>query len=346
MKESIWKKLLALNEDERFYQKYYEAKQAGKLEKFLQNAPLEYIKKHRLIIPELTTVEIPVSMPDETFFSADSHKMVLFSPHNRYTPSFFHQHIFFEMLCVMKGQVLQHFHYGTVLLEAGDFCLISPSMEHAIEANGEDCVALNVLIRRHTMQEVFQNILCDHTILSTFFLNSLYKKPYSSYLTFHTRADKEMRDSILAMYQEQLLADEFSDRLLPSMLMTFFTKLVQKHQHHVDFPTYRKADEDTAKIYQYIIDHLANVTLNDLAAHLNYSVPYCSKRIKQKMGVTFRAMLQEIRFRKAERLLVQTHMSVAKISEELGYENPENFMRGFKNYTSMSPSAYRRIHTR
>ena len=46
--------------------------------------------------------------------------------------------------------------------------------------------------------------------------------------------------------------------------------------------------------------------------------------------------------RRAERMLLNTTKTVSTISEELGYMNPETFIRSFKKFTQMTPAQYRR----
>ncbi len=76
--------------------------------------------------------------------------------------------------------------------------------------------------------------------------------------------------------------------------------------------------------------HLEDVTLQDIADHFGFSLSYCSRLIKSTTGQSFNDWKRLLRIQKAERLLVNTQKSVADISEILGYENPETFIRAFK----------------
>ena len=46
--------------------------------------------------------------------------------------------------------------------------------------------------------------------------------------------------------------------------------------------------------------------------------------------------------RRAEHMLLNTNKTVAAISEEPGYMNPETFIRCFKKFTQMTPAQYRK----
>ena len=62
---------------------------------------------------------------------------------------------------------------------------------------------------------------------------------------------------------------------------------------------------------------------------------------KSTTGQSFNDWKRLLRIQKAERLLVNTQKSVADISEILGYENPETFIRAFKKELHITPAKYR-----
>ena len=43
----------------------------------------------------------------------------------------------------------------------------------------------------------------------------------------------------------------------------------------------------------------------------------------------------------AKKWLLETEMKVSEIAEKLKYKNPENFIRGFKKTTGVTPGQYR-----
>lgn len=58
-------------------------------------------------------------------------------------------------------------------------------------------------------------------------------------------------------------------------------------------------------------------------------------------GTSFRQILTRAQMRRAARLTRETDMSLTDIAFSLGYEDPGNFTRAFKNFHGCSPSAYR-----
>jgi YesN/AraC family two-component response regulator len=92
----------------------------------------------------------------------------------------------------------------------------------------------------------------------------------------------------------------------------------------------------------YILNNYSTVTLKELSEQFNFSVPYCSKLIKSLTGYSFSELLTSVRMQQGERLLLLTQLSIAEISDKIGYEHPETFIRVFKRNFGISPSQYRK----
>lgn len=103
----------------------------------------------------------------------------------------------------------------------------------------------------------------------------------------------------------------------------------------------RKTEYDD-EILNYIIQNYNTVTLGDVASRFHFSEPYCSKLIAGITGITFSELLTRIRLQNGENMLAHTQMSIADISEKIGYKNPETFVRSFSRNYHMTPSQYRK----
>lgn len=338
----ILKKLESLNEDELFYKEYFYAKNdINKLSSFISNLDKDEILKRHLIVPDLLPEIIPYDMKDTTYFELSNNKSVYLLKHNCYTPAFVHKHEFFEIIYVFSGSCTQTIGENRINLKNGDLCFMSQNVLHTLEVF-DDSIVINILLCHKTFSDIFFNILRDKSIISTFFTDNLYSKKHVEYIIFHTFNDEILRNEILEIYKEQLLDDEYSDSLINSMITIFFTHLMRKYSNTAELPTAIKTSHNyDLNIINFIQDNYNNVTLNMIAKHFNYSVPYCSKLIKLSTGHNFSELLRNIRLRKSEIMLLSTNMSISDISYNLGYENPETFIRTFKKYYNISPSKFR-----
>ena len=204
---------------------------------------------------------------------------------------------------------------------------------------------LNLHIRRDTFDDVFFNALRYNNILSDFFMSSLYSRRPVSGILFHTGNDKDVESLFLEMYQEVLLDDTYSWRLLNYMVPLLFARILRGYSDKAVFTGTggtQEADSSKLRILSYINDNYRTVTLEDVASRFSYSVPHCSKLIRDETGVGFVGFVRRIRMNHAAALLQNSHTSVADIAAMVGYENPESFIRVFQKVYQMSPTVYRK----
>ena len=337
LQEYIPESLSKWNEDEQFYRGYYYAQEADIVDAFLEkNAPkapewLEYVKDPDSIDPNKT---------EEMFFSSERNVTIV--KHPRYFPVFNHKHTFFEILYVATGNCRQIFPGKTVELHAGDCCLIAPGVRHAISVF-DDSIVLNILIRRSTFLDIFLNAVQSRSQLSLFFLGSLYEHKKTRFLIYRTDDDTRLKGYIMEMVHELDHFDDYSDRIICSLLTIFFNQLTRKFGNRVETPETKGYDSAQGEaILDYIISNYSDVSIRSLSEHFHFSEPYCSKLVKEASGSTFSELLTSIKMRQSENLLAHTQLSVEEISDQVGYKNPESFIRCFKRIYKLSPSQYRR----
>lgn len=334
-----------MNEDEKFYKEYYFARQQQySLEKFLSGLNMkEILNRHLLILEKPET--IPPRFEDTFFFDMSDSNSIIAQKHNRYSPALFHDHTFFELLYVYDGKCTQKLRHTEFELHSGDICIIPPGIEHAIWVNDESIV-LNILIRKNTLHNIFFNFLNTQNILSSFFLNNIYAQRANDYIIFHTGNDIEIRQGFLYMLWETINKRIYFSQMIGNTLMLVFGLLIRNYEHTVEMPVFtHKSDVQRFALLQFIQEHFSTVRLEDIAEKFHYTPEYTSKLIKETTGMTFTEITQRIRMEKAQDMLSNTNLSVAAISEEVGYDAPEHFIRLFKKYTKMTPSAYRKINS-
>ncbi len=83
------------------------------------------------------------------------------------------------------------------------------------------------------------------------------------------------------------------------------------------------------------------VSLEDAAAVVLLSPKYLSRVFKEVTGRKFNQYKLEAKIEQAKKWLAETAHSVDKIAYSLGYLNAESFIRIFKKFTGLTPSAYR-----
>ena len=338
----VIERLNRYTENELAYKEYYEINgNRQRLEQFAKKHPQEEALRRRLILPDLYPDSVPWEdfFCDENLFSAG--RNVRLWKHDRYTPAFLHSHDVFEMNYVLSGGCRQKIGEKEITFHTGDICFIALNVPHTIEVFDESIV-INILIRRDTFDDIFLTDLRSKTLLTTFFLDSLYQNDKTDFIIFHTGDDVVIRDMILEMCMETHEEDVYADNLLTHMTSILFSKLMRGYADTA-MVSQRRSREfyDQIEIVGYLQNHYQTATLAETAEHFGYNMTYCSKLIKKTTGTNFVQLLREIRMKQAERLLRGTPASIEKIAERVGYENAGTFIRVFKQSRGMTPSQYR-----
>lgn len=107
-------------------------------------------------------------------------------------------------------------------------------------------------------------------------------------------------------------------------------------------PGAQETPDTLTRIICYMEDHLADATLEGAASQIHLSTDYLSRLFRKKTGTSFSEYLLNTRMKEAGALMKQIHLSIGEIASRLGYKNPKNFTRAFRNYYGMAPTEYRR----
>lgn len=345
--EKTLRDITELNCDEKFYKAYFEAgKSEDALRTFLKKVDKEDAIRRHLVIPELLPDIISYYMDDNEYFSDKDDRNIFISRHNRYTPSFTHRHNFFEIVYIYKGTCTQNIGVNRLQFREGDFIFIAPGIFHNIEVFDDKAVVFNILLRKATFYQMFTPLMKQNDMISEFFSEGLYNSQHINYLIFHTdKAETvDVKKYMIQLYQEHLFHDAWSDQIMIGM-MTMLIGMITRYYLSTMESSLTGTISQTPEhflVLNYIQTNLNTVTLADVARHFGFSVSYCSRLIKGSTGLGFNEWKNALRMRRAERMLLNTSKTVAVISEELGYMNPETFIRTFKKFTQMTPAQYRK----
>ena len=100
-------------------------------------------------------------------------------------------------------------------------------------------------------------------------------------------------------------------------------------------------DQIRHAVQQYVQENYRDATLESAALTVSMSPNYLSRIFKRKTGQSFSEYLTEVKMKKAEELLRDIELKIYEISFEVGYDNPKNFTRAFKQYSGKTPREFR-----
>ena len=98
----------------------------------------------------------------------------------------------------------------------------------------------------------------------------------------------------------------------------------------------------TEIISHYIeTNYMYDISMQDLARHMNYSEAYFCKLFKQCFNKNFTSYLTEYRVVEAKRMLAMPTVNIKDIGRAVGYSDSNYFAKVFKRITGQSPTEYR-----
>ena len=105
-----------------------------------------------------------------------------------------------------------------------------------------------------------------------------------------------------------------------------------------------KNSKTIEKVAEYINEHYTdpNLSVDMLSNLIGLTASYVRKLFKEEMGKSVAEYIAELRFHKAQELLVKTDHPAKKIGEMVGFDNTSYFYVSFKKHVGMSPDHYRR----
>lgn len=138
-------------------------------------------------------------------------------------------------------------------------------------------------------------------------------------------------------------ADDFIEKPFDVHELKERVKILLKQQAVFD-PMAHDHEDHVEKIKDFIVRNSHNVTLKDVAREFSLSPAYMSRLFGANDDMGFRAFKLKVRMEKAKDMLIKTSLDISQIGLQLGYENPESFMRAFRAYTQVPPGEFRRQH--
>ncbi|WP_207649461.1 helix-turn-helix domain-containing protein [Anaeromicropila populeti] len=130
---------------------------------------------------------------------------------------------------------------------------------------------------------------------------------------------------------------QLSNYLFTSMLLELNHQLSAK-EHIVN----SSKEQICAKIKSYVEwNPLCNIQVSEIAKQLGYHEKYLSAVFKSVTGISLKQYLIQKRMEYAKNELADSSISIAQISNTLGFSDSHNFSHAFKKSTGFSPTEYR-----
>ncbi|MFV0465774.1 MAG: AraC family transcriptional regulator [Lachnospiraceae bacterium] len=254
-----------------------------------------------------------------------------------------HSHNYFELCYVYKGNCSLRFEKELLTLNEGELCIISPMSNHEISVDDHSSIVLTIAIRRSTLDTAFFSLISQRDLLSSFFRTLLSEQSSSNYLLFYTDNTDEIKLILKNLFVENHTADSYSNIGCSSWINLLFSNLLRNYNKTMNFYNYSLIS-DFSLVLQYIQHNYKDLKLKDLATLFNYNESHLSCLINQNTGSTFTDLVTNLKMNDSISYLKNTDLSIAEISELIGYHSADHFSRTFKKKYMYSPQQYRKLY--
>ena len=157
------------------------------------------------------------------------------------------------------------------------------------------------------------------------------------------KPDRDMRDKLDAL-RHSCIANSFED--VNSMVKLY--SLIVELLGGIPGTVWQSSNLDSrmTKIMHHIDKHLNTKLTNEgLAEYANMATNSFARLFRQSVGETIQHYITRRRLEKAQMLLHHSTHNIDSIAQECGFCDRYHFTRTFSQYLSMTPVAYRKLHT-
>ena len=110
-------------------------------------------------------------------------------------------------------------------------------------------------------------------------------------------------------------------------------------------PYYSEQAELIKEIHGFLIENMGKrFTIEELSKKYLINTTTLKSVFKGIYGKPIATYMKEYRLREAMKLLRETDDSIASVAEKVGYENQGKFTAAFRQFTTVNPTEYRRLH--
>lgn len=251
-----------------------------------------------------------------------------------------HIHPEFEIYYMFNGERYYFIENKTYHVRKGSLVLIDSMHIHKTSELGKDfhdrfLIELNI----EPFSSFFQNI--SGMSLAEFFAR------YSCVLELDEQSQDWIERRFYDIMEES--KKKFDDyRVLIMMKITEILLLVRRfHSNRLIPPNLTMSDKSKHQLINEIAAFITQgeirvKSLDDICSRFFISKSYLCRIFKEVTGFTIQDYVNIHCIKKAQQLLEQNDLSVADISETLGYNSVTYFERVFKKYTETTPLKYRK----
>jgi AraC-like DNA-binding protein len=163
---------------------------------------------------------------------------------------------------------------------------------------------------------------------------------FNNGITVLNFSDNESLYNLLSLFEKMAINEnEEAKKLIANAVLLLFS------ERKKDLCIKNKSNERLEQIKKYIDEnYYKKITMEEVALKFYLNKNYMRTLFVKNMGVSPKQYLCNIRFNRAQYLLLSSDESVKLIANSVGYDDPLLFSKIFKERYGCSPTQYRKKH--
>lgn len=243
-----------------------------------------------------------------------------------------------RLLYLQRGNMIFHYGYEKHYVKEGSFMLWNSGVPYMFETSEPTYI---IILNFDFTQEhsYLEDSLCvvrdsefdESKLISTPLFEDCPKLSKLLILSDMKHIENELTVIVREFRDKRLFYRETSSAILKKMLCDAARSTLFDDRGTVE------------RVIAFIRENYSKKISNcEIAGSVNYHEYYVNKLMQNRTGMTLHQYLLDFRLQNAERLLMTTDNSVAKISEMSGFNSSAYFISAFKNRFGETPNEYRR----
>ena len=247
-----------------------------------------------------------------------------------------HYHNNFEIIFVTKGTSTFFFFFKKIKAEKNSIVLLSNLENHSMTIDQTPYERYVVSV---------DNLLKINLLPSEIYIKILQNRPKDfPYIFEFNNEDAEVIVNILKLLLKEESSKNYSEHLSNLLINQL---LIMVFRSNPDFfkNTKTEFEKTIYNIQDYINEnYMEDINLDSIENKFYINKYEVSRNFKKITGYNFKTYLILVRLSKAKDLLVNSNLTIAEISDRIGYCSESLFVRMFKKYENTTPTKYRRSY--
>ncbi len=253
-----------------------------------------------------------------------------------------HTHNFLELAYMVSGRAEHTLGENRTILRGGEYVVVDYDVAHGYQPlDGPACQIINCVFLPELIDPALAGCRSIRTVLNNYIMR-LSPEQLPDAPTAGVFQDD---GTVLALLEEMVRETDEQQQGYREIVRCDLIKILLLTLRMLCVPRTENA-RLSHRIIRRLEQDCVNVpTLSQLAEEMHFSVSTLSNRFREETGKGYTAYLQQVRMKKACRLLMENTQTVAEVAADCGYQDMKTFYAVFEQHMGVSPGRYRRRNT-